>query len=438
MPSIPDSLTNLLIEMIFEGTLGLVNIETHNHLQAFEVVLTHESAWMGSVTLHDHEGFELEQLFIGAGRGRKLYLRWGWDRGFGVESFPQYIATITQYKPEYTPEGVNIVIDFIATPGVEPVLDRTAAPRSWEAGKTATEIFNDIAGKWNWITTDRNGNPTVEDSDGTLPEMSMAEESDIKFIKESLVPKAMNGDKQHFVFRIARDAVHFHSHDYIKQSAAVYNFARNAFGDVIRFSPTDTGLFATIWGARASIYEGVNSVEGTRQETETADDANVEGGQTIVPQDAQYFEEYGTGVKAKVPVSARTPEELEREVVSKLQRMREIAYVADLEVRGTHAVNPQDFVTVNYYLPDGSIHYLSGTFRCMEVTQRVDSGGWVTSMKLHREGTRQPEPGATEYAADRVTEPEQNEDTEIPSESEDTTARGYQPTPGTVTRPVNQ
>jgi len=436
VPNLPNSLSNLLIEVLFEGARGVVDIPTHQYLQAFEVTAAHDSAWKGSITLFDRTSIELETLFIGAGHSRLLYLRWGWDYGQGVTANPQYIARILRYTPEFSPEGVTITLDFVAAPAVEPLLDRTRQPRSWPAGMLASDVFRKVAEKWGWATVDQHGRSTVEDSVGELPELSMSEESDIKFIRETLLPKSQNADKQHFLFWFARDTVHFHSVNYTKKSAAVYEFARDAYGDVVRFAPVDTGLFATIWGGRRAIYEAVNSVEGTRTEQETSDDTNVEGGKTVVFQDAQYFEQFGDGVKAKIPVSARTPEELEREVATKLQQMRELTYSANLEVRGTHAVAPQDLVTVNYHLPDGSAHYLSGTFKSREVTHRVDSGGWVTSMVLHRPGAKEPPVPMAKHAANQVVEPAENVETQGSNTASELTARGYTPVPGTVTRPV--
>jgi len=445
----PNALTNLLIEILFETADDVfVDIQAQDHFQSLELTLTSDAVWQGTLTLFDKLGGDLENLFIVTGSQRRMSLRWGWDDGRGINQYPPYICKVLKFMPSVAPEGITIVIEFMAAPAVEPLLNKELKPRSWPAGKTATEIFRDIAAKWGWVTVDQHGRSTVEESVGTLPEMSMADESDLKFIKEYLVPKAINVNERAFGFYFTRDAVHFHSPDYVTRSAAVYTFARDAWGDVIRFAPQDSNMFMAIMGGRAAQYESINAAEGQRTESNTTDDGPVEGGKNVVNPDSAYYEKLGDDIKAKISVVARTDQEFIQFVAHKMQNLRERTYTADLEVRGTHAIVPPEYVTVNYYRPDNTLYYLSGKFRTNRVTHRIDSSGWVTSAEMYREGVRQPQPSeaqtgqaarapkADKQQVDQEIVPKEDAQTQGTAKASVSGATSGVSVPGTVTKTI--
>jgi len=434
----PFSLASVIFEILFETSEGVyVPIPAQDHLESLEVRLVHDGAWTGSVVLFDRIGGALEDLFIATGSQRHISIRWGWDNGLGVKQYPQYLGFVNKYIPAVSPEGIRLTIEFYAAPWVDPLLDKETQPRSWPAGKKASEIFADIANKWGWKIVDRLGRPTIEESFGVLPEMSMADESDLKFIREILLPRAVNENKSAFRFFFARDAVHFHSPQWVERSAVVYTFARNAAGDVISFSPSDNNMFSAIMGGRSAQYEAVDSAEGTRRESDTTDEGPVEGGRSVVDQDSVAYEELGDKVKAKVPVVARDPDALIQQIAHKRQQLRENTYTAQLEVRGTHAMLPMEFVTVNYYTSYGRLYYLSGTFRAKIIEHQVDSGGWKTTVELYREGVRPPEPDTPKQEPDQVVTPKPDENTQDAEQAPKQLATGRVTVPGTVTKPIN-
>jgi len=327
-------------------------------------------------------------------------------------------------------------MEFVPASVAEVVLDREKAPRSWPAGKKAHEVFLDICAKWGWRTVDSRGMPTVEESVETLGELSMATESDFKFIQDYLVPRAVNANKQPFSFYVRHDAVHFHSDDFAKQIAAVYNFGRSMTGEVLSFAPSDVGFFSALAGGRKSYYVAIDAKEGTKIEQKTTDAGAPSGGRAPVAPDSQAFGDLGDAAKSRRTLVARDPVEFANEVAATVMRLRSMTYQATLDVIGTHALVPQDFVQVNYIMTNGRSHYLSGVFRAATVTHKIDSSGWVVSAELYRQGTKPPEANATKHEEGQTVTPQVNAQTAQPDQITTPAALGQVNRPGTVVRTV--
>ncbi len=396
-----DSHAPLLIQILFETRGGeLIEIPSHEFLQSFEVRFSDESAVFGTLSLFDFEGDYLESLFLAEGTSRRVLLRWGWDDGRGITQQPQFVMSITKYTPTFMPEGVELQLDLTAVKAAEQVSDKKS--RSWPAGKTATEIFLEIAAERKWTLVDRFGRNTVETSDGFLPEISQGGESDMNFIRKVLLRKAVNVGKRSFRFFLDKDeVVHFHSDTFGPRVAVTYNFARDAMGDVISFAPTDESLFNRLQGSGNAVYVAVDSAEGTKTEIKTTDTGGLPDAEKVVHPDSAYITDHPGDRKARIAVTAITPEELSHKAAHQVDRLRTSEFSADLMVKGTHAPQALDYVTVNYYKHDGQIHYLSGTFLVKEIVHTVDSSSWQTAMTLLRAGKRATSEKTTRQEADR-------------------------------------
>lgn len=419
-----DSYAPLIIEILFETSRGqLIEIPAHQFLQSFEVSFSDRSSVSGTLSLFDFEGDYLESFFIIEGKKRLVFLRWGWDDGRGITQHPQFIMSVTKYTPTFTAEGVALQLDLTATHAVGQVRDKKG--RSWPAGKTATEIFREIAADRSWKLIDRFGRNTVEESDGTLPEINQSGESDMNFIREILLPKSANVGKQSFKFFIDKDGTaHFHSTPFLNRVAIIYNFARSAMGDVVSFAPTDDSLFGLLKGAGNAVYIAVDAAAGVKTEERTTDTGGVPGSKKNLPPDSAHITDHPGDRKARIVITAITPEELLRKAAHRIDRLRGESYKAELSVKGTHAPQAMDFVTANYYKRDGQIHYLSGTYRVQTVTHTVDSSGWQTMLALVREGKRSTEEKTTRQEADQHLPAKKDANTE------DTTNPTPQPVQG--------
>ena len=432
-----DSHAPLIIEILFETRGGqLVEIPSHEFFQSFEVRFSDRSSPFGRLTLFDFEGDYLESLFLTEGLSRRVLLRWGWDDGRGIAQHPQFVMQITKYNPTFTPEGVELQLDLGAVGAVKQVSDKKE--RSWAAGSTATEIFQEIAGARDWKLVDQFGRNTVEQSAGFLPEISQSGESDMNFIRKTVLPKAVNVGKRSFTFFTDRDGtVHFHSDTFLNRVAVVYNFARSAMGDVISFAPTDESLFNALQGSGNAVYVAVDSAEGTKTEIATTDTGGVPDAKKTIHPDSAYITDHPGDRKARIAVTAVTPEELLRKAAQRVDWLRKQAFAADLSVKGTHAVQAQDYVTVNYYKHDGQIHYLSGTFLVKTVIHTVDSGGWQTAMELQRTGKRATDEKTTRQDADQHLKAKKDAHTVDTEDKAAQAASGFSAPASTVTKTVH-
>lgn len=432
-----DSHAPLVIEILFETRGGeLIEIPAHEFLQSFEVRFSDRSSVAGTLSLFDFAGDYLESLFIIEGIKRRVFLRWGWDDGRGITQHPQFVMSVVKYTPTFTAEGVELQLDLTATGAVQQVSDKRG--RSWAAGNTATGIFREIAADRGWKLIDHLGRKTVEESDGFLPEINQGGESDMNFIRKILLPKSVNVGKRSFKFKIDKDGtVHFHSDTLLNRVAIIYNFARSAMGDVISFAPTDESLFAMLKGSGNAVYVAVDSAEGVKTEIVTTDAGGVPAAKKTLHPDSAYITDYPGVRKARVAVTAITPEELLHKAAHRVDGLRAEAYLADLSVKGTHAPQAMDYVTANYYKHDGQIHYLSGTFLVKEVIHTVDSSSWQTAMVLQRTGKRATEGKTTRQESDEQRIARKDTNTED-TENRDLQAAQGLPQPGSkITKPVH-
>ncbi len=426
-----DSHAPLIIEILFETRGGqLLEIPAHAFLQSFEVQFSNRSTASGTLSLFDFQGDYLESLFIIEGRARRVFLRWGWDDGRGITQHPQFVMSVVKYTPTFTAEGVELQLDLSDVSAVQQDSDKKG--RSWPAGKTATEIFRDIADARDWKKL------VVEESDGFLPAINQGGESDMNFIRKILLRKAINVGKRSFKFFTDRDGtVHFHSDTFVNRVAIVYNFARSAMGDVISFAPTDESLFGMLKGSGNAVYVAVDSAEGVKTEMGTTDTGGIPSAKKTLHPDSSHITDHPGDRKARIAVTAVAPDELLRKAAHRVDGLRAEAYLADLSVKGTHAPQAQEYVTVNYYKHDGQIHYLSGTFLVKEVTHTVDSSGWQTAMVLHRTGKRPTEGKTTRQESDEQRVARKDKDTED-TENRDLQAAQGLPQPGsTLTKTVH-
>lgn len=432
-----DSHAPLVIEILFETSGGqLIEIPAHEFLQSFEVSFSDRSSVSGTLSLFDFKGDYLESLFIIEGIKRRVFLRWGWDDGRGITQHPQFVMSVTKYTPTFTAEGVELQLDLTATRAVEQVSDKKG--RSWAAGMTATGIFREIATDRGWKLLDHLGRNTVEESDGFLPEINQGGESDMNFIRKILLPKSVNVDKRSFQFKIDPDGtVHFHSDTFLTRLAIVYNFARSAMGDVISFAPTDESLFNRLQGSGNAVYVAVDSVGGAKTEIATTDTGGVPGAKKTIHPDSAHTTDHPGARKARIAVTAVTPEELLHKAAHRVDRLRKQDYQADLSVKGTHAPQALDYVTANYYKHDGQVHYLSGTFLVQTVIHTVDSSGWQTQMVLNRTGKRPTESKTTRQESDKQLVARKDKNTEDVENRDLQAAQGLTEAVSRVTKTVH-
>jgi hypothetical protein len=377
-----DSYSGIFMDIL----LGGKSLKATDYFQALEISMHVGKAWTGTLTLYDTEGDYLDNLIFQSGYHALI------DITFGLVTDPAshgvYHGSVLSVTPDFTPEGTTVVIEMIAKPLVGSLMSRENY--SFPDRQKASAIVKKIADSEGWTTTDPQGNYTIEETEAELEfPLSANGESAYKFIKETIVPQAVSvkgkGDYKAFFDR--KGAFHFHNPDFIEAHEIYYTFARGANGVVISFSPSDTGIFASLLGGGNAVYSGVDAKKGASTEN-TSDAATGMDGEGRSTHDGATASKAGAeGVSHREQVIARTEGESERRAKTLHDKASSLLFSAELMVHGTHGVEMLDFVTVDYIKKDGQKHFMSGKFRVQGLTQEVGSSGWETKMDLTRMGT---------------------------------------------------
>lgn len=377
-----------------------VPLPFRDFLTEMEVEIVSGGAWTAKIMLFDHLGDRLEKILIAAGRDRDINFKFGWDDP-NVPFQREFAGSVIQYMPEFMPHGVILNLEVIARSAFKQVVDKKI--RSFAEGLTISEM---VAA----IVEDRGWTAIIEDTDGKMEQpFSSKGESDLNFIRSTLLPHAVNANGSDFVARFdEEDTFHFHSPTFqgagpLKQHT--YRFTRDISGDVIAFIPQDNQLFGVLFGGGNSLYSSPNSGTGGQEEQQTAQGEGLNGAGPPAVVDASSQLDMGPGVHSFNNIVARDPMEVERLTRSRFAEMRRYAFKANLRVHGTHRARVHDYINVDYTKVDGTPHYLSGNFQVFKIKHTVGVGlGWTTEFEMLREGTEQL-PGTTPLASSQTVQP---------------------------------
>lgn len=408
----PDSYSPLLVEMQFvkaspaiivltspvPGTAGQdVRVDPQRYLRSMRVEEHVESAWSGNIVLFDTDEDFIEGLLTPLDeKDRIVKFRWGWDQGNGLSNVSWLTGRIVKWESTYTFEGVELNLSILSAVPMGASMDKRT--RSFEEGLSPSDIVRQIAADREWKTTDSDGNPTIEEADYTFDKpLQQHNESDVNFIKQYVMPYATDSSGQAFWFWVEQDdVVHFHTKQYIPkrkvrpQVAASYTYARDVRGDVVAFTPQNTHVFSYIAGGQDAIYIFTDERTGQRIQIETTAEGGPDNAIVSFPDEkTRTFE--GNGQKARRVIPARSIREGRQMVRALYDKKRLAAYPATLEVRGTHQVRANDYISVRYFKKDGAEHYLSGVYWVKGVQHDISPGEWKCTFDLARAGARAQE-----------------------------------------------
>jgi hypothetical protein len=376
-----------------------VEIPLMDHLQSIEAEVSETAGGTMKVTLFDPNQDEIEDLLLGLRsdsaaavgtpdkniNGKYVEIQFGWDNG-DIAGLPRWTGIVTGYTPTYEPQGTTLEFDTVSQGIVGAVLDRK--PRSFPAGLRASDMIAQIAASNNWTAV-------IEESAGVLDAVSANTESDVKLIRDKILPRAVNKAKQPFVFYFDFDGLaHFHTPGYRGSDAAGteipldadYLFAQDAMGDVESFAPSDGTLAAQVFGAGNASYAGTDASGGKQLDTKATATANPADASLATVGGGVHRPTIGSRVNARLYVPSRDPVEFEQRVAHRWGQIARNSYTATLKVRGTHAMRVGGWVRVRRLRRDGREHHLSGIFLVTKLRHSFGNG-WSTEVDLVRTGT---------------------------------------------------
>jgi len=402
--SSPDSKSDVVIQMGFIvseyseghtreiGPYSFMPIPPTEYLQSISVELTAEGAWTATVEMFDASGDFLEDLILATKGTRKFLFSWDWDDNQSSASDlkpPIMVGGINAYKPRFTPEGIGITLEMTSVQALDSVLDKKSS-RSFPKGTKLSLFAKSIADERGWDTQQ---GTTIDTSDEpSKVEGSWSTSSDVSILKALLNPPYNLRNKDGRVYRCYFDAAgvfHFHPSDFLEpRIVRTYTYARDANGTVLSFEPESSSIEAALLGSSEAVYMGTDSVSGTAQTQETNTSKGPKGTTLPVYDDAEYADDLGAGVKAKIIIPSRDRQEFEDAVAVAYERMRDATVSADMSVVGTHEFKVCDYVEVIYTTKKGQTHYLSGVYRVNKIRHTLNNSGWETDFGLNRSGNR--------------------------------------------------
>lgn len=389
----PGSLRHLVMELEIESGSRTFRIPAQEFVQEFEIESSTKSAYSGSITLFD-EGDTLENLFLASGLNRKVKFRWNWS-DLGLAAAPLFVGSILRYTPTFMPQGIQFVLEIVPTSLLDTAVDKRV--RSFPAGTLISDIVLQIADERGWSTVDARGNPTVEPTGLSIDQpFSTTDESDVRFINEQLRPQAVNaaGVGGYRFFFDTFGAVHFHTKTFLAPRLRSYVFGRDSAGEVLSFTPTDTSALAMLAGGGNAVFRGQSSLSGAPVAKDAGATTGLEDQPDLVEESATASPDFGNTTHSSINVMTRDVGELERMAKDARERARDLYFMAELQVMGTHDVELFDYIGVTYFRRNGQPHYMSGRFRTLKIQHSYSSGGWITTFGGARDGLRPTEEGS--------------------------------------------
>lgn len=394
--------------------VSIVPVAAHEYLRAIRLNYPKQGAWSAVVELFDQTGDFLENLIVGAGDRRGIMFRFGFDGPGGIEVLPLYVGTIAKYDIEFTPTGVTVTCDVVASGVIESaILQKT---RSWPAGTRISDIAEEIARDRGWlIHTD--GRPSIQRTSNFLPE-TVQIRSDIKFIQEQLCVYALDesgtaGFHANILRTAAGKDVFSFKNDSFQPSEAVarYVFARDAWGEVVSFKPTDGSALGVFLGAGDASYEALDSLEGVRISVGSSRLAGIDGERNVAFRDSGYRTDVGVpegALSQRIVMPERDQALARARAQDQYLRATAFAFTATMTVQGNHLLQVGATIIAEYRRADGTVHFLSGAYRIDGVEHTYGADGFYSNLSLSRTGKgfdpRADKISATQIVIPRVTD----------------------------------
>jgi len=392
------------LNMYLDG--AWTHITTYSYVQSIAITMATNTAFSGTLSLFDHYGDLLTNNLLGPALLIPMQLTFGWADDKNPSEIPTYNGTIIRGTGQFTRTGTRGFLEFIANYSSQAILDKTAGPRVFAAGLTASAIVQQIATAFGWT------NAIIETSYDPLQEFNLGDQSIYEFLTQTLTPYARNSKNEQFVWYFdAAGIFHFHSpryqalqtnptNGYYPQLAWKYLATADYTGDCISFTPTDNIIQAGQAGGQDATIVSINSDTGQVQEFKTqaeggpnlndGSSANTAGVRFTPHEDVVSNTRYNNqpNDQAYLTSSARNGAESTARLPHYHMNARYSQY-AEMQAMGTHRVKVLDFISVRAINFQGYDQYTSGVFQTYVVTHSLDRTGWKTNFTLRRLG--QPE-----------------------------------------------
>lgn len=339
------------------------------------------------IILFDPEWDKIEGLLQNGG-WRNIELQYGYTTGLRS---PKYKLVLMGYLPTFSVDGCTLDLTCISAGfHLSPKVPRLKS-KTW-GDKRISEIVEDICGENGWAaevdrTQEVYDNHDLEESGLVRAHFTQNKLSDLQFIAEVLQPRAIRekdkaGDYRLF-FDDATNKLHFHPPTYDKGPEKIYTYRMERTSEVISWQPRVDGFARILRGAGVSALPYVDTQTGDYGNSEFNDADTPEktllGGQFTIT--SQKEEEFYHAVEGR-PV--RDKDQADAIARSRYYTELNDVYGGVLEIVGDPSRLPGTNIKILVLKPNGALHYTTGLYHIMKITDSMSSGVFKSTLELQR------------------------------------------------------
>ena len=357
-----------------------------NHVSS----LTHKRVWGESgnalsMTVVDSAAFDIENKIILSPEGpygtKQINYQYGYEMKPGRIS-PIFTGSLYDYKLQIS--GNVSTLDLIAVSMESRTILNSKPVNYGQSGEpiAISDIVIRIAYENDWVLGEIEPTGTVTDS------FTKSYESPMAFINTQLIPKAISKTTGkgnyicYFTTSITgKTVVNFKSLNAIPTTAETYTYMQNG-NDYIYNNINSTVLSWSPAIAGSSILDGGNSVVGSALDEDTGDQlyANASAAASI----AEYYGASYLSANNYIAItpSSSTQDTLDAATKSAQSIAMNRQYTANARILGAPTRKIGEYIDFNIISKYNKIHYSSGRYQCIELTDSISSGGYFTEMNL--------------------------------------------------------
>lgn len=357
------------------------------------------------ITVFDTEWTTVESILTASKKDTTLRFRYGYSRG--IKS-PTYEAIVTDYKPTFTIDGVQLTIEALSTGIVETKDFQKSRTFPLTAGKLQMEIHEIVQyiaeeRGWNLVfdeTKTKKSNIFLESAAPGFEFFEQNKMRDFQFIKDVLAPRAVRKKDGMADYKVYFEdnpipTLHFHPPRYDSEPVIrIFEYMRDKMSEVISFSPDMSPQALLKLGAGTAACPYIDIQTGEFKDifvnNENTPEKTSLGGKLTQGVD-QDVEDYS--IVESRPI--RDEEFALDAARSRYFRMYNALLRADMTIQGDPRMNPHKIIQVNVRMPNGKFHYSSGLWYVMNVTDTISGGQFHTQMELQRSAYKKTETGIT-------------------------------------------
>lgn len=357
-----------------------------NHVSS----LTHKRVWGESgnalsMTVVDTAAFDIESRIITSPAGpygmKHINYQYGYEMSPGKIS-PVFTGMLYDYKPQIS--GNVSTLELVAVSMESRTVLNNKPTNYGQSGEpiAISDIVIRLAYENDWILGEIEPTTTVTDS------FTKSYESPMAFINTQLIPKAVSkvtGKGNYICYFTTsvtgKTVINFKSLNALPTAAETYTYMQTG-SDYIYNNINSTVLSWSPVIAGSSILDGGSSVIGSAIDEDTGDQLYSSASSAASEAEYRGASYLSTNNYIAITPSSSTQDTLNAETRAAQSLAMNRQYTASARILGAPTRKVGEYIDFNIISKYNKIHYSSGRYQCIELTDSISSGGYFTEMSL--------------------------------------------------------